>query len=479
MGFRDDTEALRARIEMLERDLEQARGEAEELEATRRENIVLKAKVEDLERRAGGSEPKKRPLNLAAIAITVAVVGLGIAGGFFGYDEAFGADPDAPPTRGLLDLSEHPSPPPLSSVATGEHDADSLVSGCVGHVPERPVLVLRAAEPENVRIWTESRSDLVLVVRSESGEEHCDDDSGRNLNASLSIQLGAGDHRVWVGTYEEDARADYALHVETEVDLDDSGLRPTAQPTVATLRPDEALFGRSLDGSTQGEVPAVRARAGCAGHVPLSPHVRLELDEPRQVRVGAHSEEDLVLLLQRADGSFVCDDDGGEEYDPLLNEDLPPGRHLLWVGTYQPARAAEFDLTIDATRAGLTRDGDDAPRLGRWDLTGEPLLSFSGVASPTAPVQTTQPGCRDAWGSGQHDLELVLGDARTVSLEMHHSEGPAPSLLVEHPDGTQSCTGPEGLPPMHFGAGTHRVWVTLPSGSARSLFTLVAHAHPE
>ncbi len=475
MGFRDETEALRAQIEILERDLADAERRAEELEEARRELIVLRARVADLERELGRAPPRPSRVRAWILPGLAAVAAIAAGAAYMAYQSSDALDLRAAPMEGARDLAAIVAAPPTRGTAEGRYAADELGAGCTGFLPGAPLLVLRVAEATPARVWTDSTDDLVLAIQGPDGRVRCDDDSGQRFNPRLAFTLTPGEHRVWVGTFEEGSRASFALHVESGEAPDDSGLHPEAPPTVAALTPELPIWGHTASGDTVGEIPAARARAGCAGHVPLGPHVRLTLEEPRVVQLDATSADDLVLLLRRPDGRFLCDDDGGGGLAPRIRAGLAPGTYEVWVGTFEVAANAEFELTIAASRHAEA--AEEPPRLGRWDLTEEPLLSFNGTVEPTAPVPTRQPGCLDLWASGLPDLELDLGQPRAVTLVLNGP--PALRALIQRPDGTWICAAEGGLPPTHFGAGTHRVWLGLPGDARPAHFRLVAQAQPE
>jgi hypothetical protein len=66
--------------------------------------------------------------------------------------------------------------------------------------------------------------DLVLMVRHPDGTFSCDDDSGGNTDPRLVLDLPAGPHEVWVGTYSAfiaspfDLRVDFAPVLDTPTD---------------------------------------------------------------------------------------------------------------------------------------------------------------------------------------------------------------------------------------------------------------------
>ncbi len=472
MAFRDETEALRARIEALEGELGAAMERVAELEQEREDAAPLRARIAELERELAKHAPRPSPPKPPTAAprwgrtalIAAAAVG-GAAGVYALAVEWAEPDPDASPVHGVVDLVDAPLPAALTGSVRGTSEAGS---GCAGYTPTGPFVVLRTATPRAVRLWTEGGADVVLYVRTADGRVICDDDSGDGMNASLAADLPAGDHPVWVGTFHEDANADVLLRIdarrpeETALDLD-------AAPALGTIRVT-GIDHHVREGRTSGDNPATLARPGCPGHVPNAPHVELDVREPGTARIVARSDEDLVLLVRRPDGSFACDDDGAGDYDPLVIEALALGRYRVWVGSYSPGATGDFELSVDVD-AATTPDPAIPPRLGRWNLDGESLLSFSERVTGAVPVSSTHPECRTLYGSAAPDLELALGEPRSVTLSL--TSDAFLGVLVEHPDGTQSCELPTRAAPGSWAAGTHRVFVAASEPGAAASFTLV------
>lgn len=472
MAFRDHSEALRARIGALEVELDDAQDRVDELEADHVELEPLRARLKDLEEELGKRDDRhgkaKRPpfVRLGMIAAVAAAVAVG---GILYESLAGGPELRGEPIRGTMDLAADPLPSALTAEVFGEHELGRLAGGCQGYVPTRPLVVLHTAEPTRVHLWTESNADLVLFLSAESGLVFCDDDSGDRTNPMLVVDLPAGNHRVWVGTYSEGERARFDLRIDAR-NIDGSGLSVDATPTVGAL----AMDGEShfvTRGEALGTIGATRARAGCPGNVPAAPQVTLDLDEAGRATIIARATRDLVLLMRRPDGSFVCDDDGAGSLDPMLEGDLSPGRHAIWVGTYAAGASSPFELTIDVAPI-REPDANAAPRLGRWDLDAESLLSFSERVVGRTAVSSTHPECRTLYGSRQADVELTLDHARTVTLSLTSDSWLG--LLVEHPDGTQSCDPSLDNGPQRWDAGVHQVWIAAPEPGAGTRFTLVA-----
>jgi len=292
--FRDQTEALRARIEVIEGDLEIARARGEEREEEHEELVALRAKVRDLEAKLGEAtekeereqqarrvqeraearakerakeratrakerakeraDPRAEPAwgwdRLVRLAMIAAAVAFAIAVVVANLDRYAGEiDLQGAPTEGMILLAEHPSPPPpLAATVNGNHSLRDY--GCRGYIPGDPLLVLRAAEPTRVRLWTTSSHDLVLFMSTEDGQIFCDDDLGERTNPSLTVDLPPGDHRLWVGTRDAWNRYHFELHLD-----------PRAGTAATTRR------GGAVDSLTVLEV--LSRAVGLGGHAAL------------------------------------------------------------------------------------------------------------------------------------------------------------------------------------------------------------------
>src|SRR5512143_353103 len=92
-----------------------------------------------------------------------------------------------------------------------------------------------------------------------------------------------------------------------------------------------------------------QAPAGCAGYVTEHPQLVLRTAHPVLLHFGVSSATDTVLVLQAADGHYVCDDDSGGSANPQLDALLGPGDHLVWIGTYGSGHDAAATLSLYAT----------------------------------------------------------------------------------------------------------------------------------
>jgi hypothetical protein len=102
-----------------------------------------------------------------------------------------------------------------------------------------------------------------------------------------------------------------------------------------------------------GEIDAATISRSCTGFISNAPDVRLNYEAgslPLIISVAA--EADTTLIVNGPDGSWYCDDDGGETgLNPMVRFNPPAsGQYDIWIGTYasaslQPARLYVSELT--------------------------------------------------------------------------------------------------------------------------------------
>lgn len=89
----------------------------------------------------------------------------------------------------------------------------------------------------------------------------------------------------------------------------------------------EGRAGGATDASSLGE--------GCIGNISEDPdHVLTLAAAMSGLRVYAKADEDITLVIQKPDGSYICNDDM-EELNPLVTmPSFPAGTYKIWVGSY-------------------------------------------------------------------------------------------------------------------------------------------------
>jgi hypothetical protein len=102
-----------------------------------------------------------------------------------------------------------------------------------------------------------------------------------------------------------------------------------------------------------GEIDATTISQSCTGFISNAPDVRLNYEAgslPLIISVAASA--DTTLIVNGPDGSWYCDDDGGENgLNPMVRFNTPAsGQYDIWIGTFanaslQPARLHVSELT--------------------------------------------------------------------------------------------------------------------------------------
>lgn len=250
----------------------------------------------------------------------------------------------AEPNFGDLVLEESFLPDPRGVSVTSGGAVPMSVGDCdYGYVSEAPDVDLyyTTSGTSGLYIYAEGMGDTMLLVNAPDGSWWCDDDSLGRLDPVLHFsEAPAGLYNVWVGSYSEEY-LDATLYV-SEID---PGLPATEGEPDLSLRPTYGAV--ELD---EGFVPDpheitltaggdVRVSAGPCdyGYVANPPDVDLyyETSGGADLFLYVESEGDATLLVNRPDGSWVCDDDGFADRNPIVV--IPAaasGLYDIWVGTW-------------------------------------------------------------------------------------------------------------------------------------------------
>lgn len=255
-------------------------------------------------------------------------------------------------------------------------------------------------------------------------------------------------------------------------------------PTLGTATLSPPGGSSSYQGTTSSSrVATDLGNPSCSGQIPYAPHVSLAVSEPTQLTATTRSTEDLTLALRHADGHVSCDDDSGDDRQPLLSAALAPGVHQLYVGTFAAGDASfELQLEWEALGAmpgpdglaaaappvlGVLRAGDDAQN-----------GSYVGETHGIVEASSVQAGCSGYLPVRPH---LQITTDVPVHVDLVTESDVDTVMLVRAADGTTVCDDDSGgnrqprvstsLP-----AGQHVVWVGTFDQNGRAPFTLVATA---
>ena len=113
-----------------------------------------------------------------------------------------------------------------------------------------------------------------------------------------------------------------------------------------------------LEGRAGGLTDASSLGDGCIGRIGSDPDHTVTLSAAiPNLRVFAQAGEDITLVIQQPDGSYICDDDT-EGLNPLVTqENWAAGDYKIWVGSYNTEDGGA------AYKLGFSEDGTAMPSM--------------------------------------------------------------------------------------------------------------------
>ena len=253
-----------------------------------------------------------------------------------------------------------PDPYEAAVTAGGNVDAATLGADCVGSIARAPTFTLRyTAGSLPLIISTESATDTTLVVRGPDRVYHCDDDSAGNLNPVVRYDAPrSGRYQIWVGTFSSDGSTHDASLYISEIGagkfdaqtMPDPSLNPSygAVNLVSGFTPDphtQAIAaGGGFDASRLGA-------PGCVGWIATQPDFRVNWTAGSgalPLVFSVQSGADTTLVINDANGNWICDDDGGNNgLNPAITIANPPsGQYDIWVGTFAEGALQPSTLNV-------------------------------------------------------------------------------------------------------------------------------------
>ncbi|MEM6956750.1 MAG: hypothetical protein AAF645_13735, partial [Myxococcota bacterium] len=134
---------------------------------------------------------------------------------------------DAPDETITLSTGFSPDPQTMTGTAGGFRDVSEIgaPADCVGQVSVGPNAVLNlTADFPSLTIMANSADDTTLVVQQPDGSFLCNDDF-EGYNPAVQGAFSAGEYKVWVGTFSEDAHPRFTLGVTANAELQPSSLQ--------------------------------------------------------------------------------------------------------------------------------------------------------------------------------------------------------------------------------------------------------------
>ncbi len=134
---------------------------------------------------------------------------------------------------------------------------------------------------------------------------------------------------------------------------------PAANPTPAAGG-GESNFGtitlatgfmpdpQTASGTSGGPTAANTLDPNCNGYVTggTPDHILVAQTAFSNLRVMARSDADTTLVIQKPDGSYVCNDDSSEGFNPLIAAEFPAGTYKIWVGSYEQGTNSPYTLGV-------------------------------------------------------------------------------------------------------------------------------------
>ncbi|MCA9532441.1 MAG: hypothetical protein KC593_02135 [Myxococcales bacterium] len=259
-----------------------------------------------------------------------------------------------------------PDPHIAAGVSGGNVDASTLNPQCRGYVSSRPDHLFVAGGQFNlVRfIVNAGSSDTTLVIRKPDGTYLCDDDgAGAGTNPAVQAMLAPGTYQVYIGSYMQGQNYPYNLAVTELPSFSVAqipaptgavpGAVPAAAvptggaPSMANVTPGFMPDPQVLSGTAGGTMQASQMNPACRGYVTPTPnHIINATGNFSMLRLVGSAQQDTTLVVRTPAGAFLCDDDGGGNFNPLVQGAFPPGSYQVWVGSYATGQAIPYRLAV-------------------------------------------------------------------------------------------------------------------------------------
>ena len=249
----------------------------------------------------------------------------------------------------------------------------------------------------------------------------------------------------------------------------------TAEPTYGSV---ELSVGFTPDPYTApitsgGTIDAFEALGPqCAGWIADAPDFDVYYEAGSlDLTIAAVSGADTTLVVNAPDGSWYCDDDGGEGLNPRLDFVNPQsGLYDVWIGSYDEGEYASALLSV--SEVGLVA-GIEGPDWTLEPIFGEVVLD-SGFTPDPFRAEVISGGEFDASGLGvagcvgniaiAPDFDLYYEAGDVFDLTIAASSDSDTTLVINAPDGSWYCNDDfNGLDPMvefvNPQSGLYNIWV--------------------
>jgi len=253
---------------------------------------------------------------------------------------------------------------------------------------------------------------------------------------------------------------------------------PSAQSSYGSVQLDAGFTPDpyTVDITSGGSRNASLLPGNCRGWVAEAPDFDVYYQaDGLDLTIAAVSDSDTTLVINAPDGSWYCDDDGGEGLNPLMTFNNPQsGRYDIWIGSYSEGDYASAILSM--SELGLVA-GENASSGNGPDFTLEAGFGSVSLEAGFTPdpyvvsivsgggysASTVSSSCR-GWVAEAPDYSVnyLAGSFDLTIAAVSNSDT---TLLVNGPNGEWYCDddGGEGLNPLlnfsNPASGRYDVWV--------------------
>lgn len=151
---------------------------------------------------------------------------------------------------------------------------------------------------------------------------------------AAAAAAAAGEAAAAAGEAAAAATANAVANAAGDSNFGTVSLAPGFEPDPAT---SEGTSGGTIDASSLSDE--------CTGQIDDTPdHLFVAEGAFADLRVMVNSESDTTLVIQRPDGSYLCNDDGDENFNPVIDGAFGQGTYKIWVGSYAAGDMAAYRI---------------------------------------------------------------------------------------------------------------------------------------
>ncbi|MFT5356146.1 MAG: hypothetical protein ACI9KE_003369 [Polyangiales bacterium] len=255
---------------------------------------------------------------------------------------ACGGGPGLAPVAPAVDVTVALAPVSGRGVVVGENEREEHTgildaSDTIGDSGSfEDMYEFYATEGQMLRITMDSEDfDTMLRLRGPNGEIVAQnaDRPGGGVNSQIETRAStAGRYSALANSYQNGQGGSYVIVIEIV------HAEPMAAATAEqsfTLYPGFSPDPKLLMGNAGGTVNANQISPDCRGWIGTAANHTMTLSAALPyLGVMINSAVDTTLVIQKPDGTYLCDDDGGGSYHPFVGGAFEAGTYQIFAGTY-------------------------------------------------------------------------------------------------------------------------------------------------